>query len=79
VASGFGRKLREHGIDVRSARNAAIIALINDPPAPILADLLDLHPITADRWASLARRDWTGYLAIRAQDAREAANTAHLE
>jgi hypothetical protein len=68
VVSGFGRKLREHGIDVRPARNAAIIALINDLPAPILADLFDLHPITTDRWAYIAKRDWTGYLASRAQD-----------
>lgn len=67
VVSGFGRKLRERGIDVRPARNAAISALINDLPAPILADLLDLHPITTDRWACIAERDWTGYLASRAK------------
>lgn len=66
--SGFSRKLLEHGIDARPARNAALIALLEDVPPPILADLLGLHINTAVRWADIARRDWTDYLAARDQD-----------
>ena len=60
-----GRKLLDHGIDARPARNAALIALLEDVPPPILADLLGLNIGTAARWADIARRDWTAYLAAR--------------
>ncbi|MGW5233446.1 hypothetical protein ACWEQU_14400 [Streptomyces nodosus] len=63
--SGFSRKLLDHGIDARPARNAALIALLEDVPPPILADLLGLHINTAVRWADIARRDWTDYLSAR--------------
>ncbi|MFJ9372424.1 hypothetical protein [Streptomyces sp. NPDC101455] len=63
--SGFSRKLLDHGIDARPARNSALIALAEDVPPPILADLLGLHINTAVRWADIARRDWTDYLAAR--------------
>jgi hypothetical protein len=63
--SGFSRKLLDYGIDARSARNAALIALLEDVPPAILADLLGLHISTAVRWADIARRDWTAYLAAR--------------
>jgi hypothetical protein len=61
-------KLQAHGIDTRPGRNAAILALIDDLPARVLADLLDLHPATTIRWATLAKRDWTSYLNARAED-----------
>lgn len=63
--SGFSKKLLEHGIDARPARNAALLALLEDVPPPILADILGLHINTAVRWADIARRDWTAYLAAR--------------
>jgi len=69
--SGFSRKLLEHGIDARPARNGALVALVADIPPPILADLLGLHVNTAVRWAGVARRDWTDYLAARAAAAAE--------
>ena len=69
-------KLQAHGIDTRPARNAAMLALIGDIPAPVLADLLDLHPNTTVRWATLAKRDWTSYLNARAEDINRR-NTAH--
>ena len=56
--------LNRHGISARPARNGALAA---DPPAAILADLLGLHVNTAVRWVNYARRDWTDYLAARAQ------------
>jgi len=66
--SGFSRKLLEHGIDSRPARNAALIALVEDIPPPVLSDLLGLHINTAVRWAEIAKRDWTHYLAARDDD-----------
>ncbi|MBT2480044.1 hypothetical protein [Streptomyces sp. ISL-94] len=66
--SGFSRKLLEHGIDARPARNAALVALVEDIPPAILADTLGLHINTAVRWADIARRDWTDYLAARDED-----------
>ncbi|MCT9077005.1 hypothetical protein [Streptomyces fulvoviolaceus] len=71
-------KLRGYAIAARSTRNAALIALAADIPAPVLADLLDLHPTTAVRWAARAKRDWTSYLAARAEDL-ERRNTAPSE
>jgi hypothetical protein len=71
-------KLRAHGIDARPARNAALLALIDDIPAPVLADLPDLHPATTVRWAALAKRDWTSYVNARAEDLARR-NSAHPE
>lgn len=62
---GFTLKFRALGIDTRTARNAALISLANDLPTPILADVLGLHTTTAERWAHLANRDWTAYIAER--------------
>jgi ribosomal protein L40E len=72
VASGtLGRRLRQHGIEARSTRNTALLALAADLPAPVLADLLGLHVATASRWVVYAKRDWSTYLAARAEDRRE--------
>jgi hypothetical protein len=70
---GFTLKLRALGIDARTARNAALISLANDLPVPILADVLGLHITTAERWAHLAKRDWTAYIAERVTDTRTGA------
>lgn len=32
---------------------------------PVLADLLGIHIVTADRWARATRAEWTTYAAIR--------------
>jgi hypothetical protein len=66
-------KLRALGIDARTARNAALIFLANDLPVPILADVLGLHITTAERWAHLAKRDWTAYIAERVTDTQTGA------
>jgi hypothetical protein len=62
------QKLNRHGITVRAARNGALAALAADLPAAILADLLGMHVNTAIRWVIYARRDWTDYLADRADE-----------
>ena len=53
-------------------------ALAAEPPAPILADLLGLHITTATRWVGYARRDWSIYLAARAEDLRARTVTGGL-
>ncbi|MER8000009.1 hypothetical protein [Streptomyces sp. NPDC095613] len=36
-----------------------------DLPPVVIADLLGIHPKTAERWATLAGGNWCGYLAVR--------------
>lgn len=61
------RNLRQHGIDPRPARHSARAAWARDIPPPIAADVLGIDITTATRWASRTRRDWTDYLAARAE------------
>jgi hypothetical protein len=60
-----GRKIARHGISARAARNTAMITLAADLPSPVVAGLLGLHPSTASRWMTFARRDWAAYLQAR--------------
>jgi hypothetical protein len=59
------RRLRQHGIEPRQARNAALAAWASDLPPAVLASLLGVHIQTAVNWASHTRRDWTTYIAER--------------
>jgi hypothetical protein len=59
------RRLRQHGIEPRQARNSALAAWASDLPPAVLASLLGVHIQTAVNWASRTRRDWTAYLAER--------------
>ncbi|MDQ1367141.1 MAG: hypothetical protein QOE57_3183 [Acidimicrobiaceae bacterium] len=60
------RQLRQHGIPhIRRARSAALITLAADLPAPVLADLLDIHITTAVQWSRHAQNDWAADLAAR--------------
>ena len=68
--NGLVRQLNTHGIQARTGRSAALINLAADLPAAILADLLGLHINTAVRWVKRARRDWSSYLAARAEATR---------
>jgi hypothetical protein len=61
------RRLRQHGIEPRQARNTALAAWASDLPPAVLASLLGVHIQTAVNWASRTRRDWTSYLAERAR------------
>ncbi|MFC5804275.1 hypothetical protein [Streptomyces formicae] len=59
-------QLNTLGIRVIAARNSALCSLADDLPAPVIAELLGLHINTAVRWGKLVKRDWTSYLAARA-------------
>lgn len=63
----ISRKLRAHGIATLPSRNAARAEWARDIPSPIAADLLGININTATQWASRTRRDWTDYLAERAE------------
>ncbi|MEV6331853.1 hypothetical protein [Streptomyces sp. NPDC051909] len=64
------RHLNVLGIWIRPARNGALCSLAGDLPAAVLADLLGVHITTAVRWSRLVKRDWTSYLAARADSGR---------
>lgn len=59
-------QLVARGIHPGSARKAAMIQLASEMPSAVLADLLGLHPQTANRWAALSAHDWGQYTAQRA-------------
>jgi hypothetical protein len=69
--AGFTAVLAAHGIDVRPARTAALMALAEQLPAAVLGPLLGLHPHTAVAWTTLVKRDWTDYLAARTRTAHD--------
>jgi hypothetical protein len=69
VTENIRAELVAHGIHPSHARKAAMFQLAAEIPAPVLADLLDLTPKTATRWATLAARDWSHYAAMRRAEA----------
>ncbi|MEV4657371.1 hypothetical protein [Micromonospora sp. NPDC049301] len=64
-AGGMRTRLRRHGIEVRPARNAALIWLAAELPPAVLADVLGISISSAVGWARRAARDWTPYLQAR--------------
>ena len=52
-------------VEVRAARNTAVLSLAQDLPAPVVSELLDLHIGTAVYWGKRGGRDWTSYLEAR--------------
>ena len=73
---GFTTVLAAHGISVRPARTAALMALAEQLPAAVLGPLLGLHPHTAAAWTSLVKRDWNDYIAARAMTTRTTSRLA---
>jgi hypothetical protein len=67
-ALALSQKRNRHGIQLEPTRNTSRSAWARDNPAPVAADLLGLGVDTAAQWAARTRRDWTDYLAARAQD-----------
>jgi hypothetical protein len=65
-AARLATKLNRHGIRVRQARNAALLALAADIPAAVLSPLLGIGIETAVHWTHRAKRDWNAYIQQRA-------------
>ena len=63
------RRLAELGIECRASRNAALLQLGGQLPAAVIADKLNVHRSTADRWVKMAGGDWARYAARRRQAA----------
>jgi hypothetical protein len=63
TAPRLAERLRALGIPTQAARRATLIDLASQLPAAVLADLLNLSPITAVRWTREAGGDWTRYAA----------------
>jgi hypothetical protein len=62
---GLADTLRHHGLPTRAARNTAMMDALVDLPPMVIADLLGIHPKTAEPWATLAGGNWSEYLAAR--------------
>ncbi|RSO09607.1 hypothetical protein DMH26_01080 [Streptomyces sp. WAC 05379] len=60
---GLADTLRHHGLPARAARNTAMMDALADLPPMVIADLLGIHPKTAERWATLAGENWSEYLS----------------
>jgi hypothetical protein len=56
-------RLRALGLPVRAARSTTLLHLAARVPAPILADLLGLHPQTTNAWVEVAGGRWSSYAA----------------
>jgi len=63
TAERFRGRLADVGIPLRPTRQAALLQLAAEMPAPVLADLLGLHANTAVEWVRAARGDWSAYAA----------------
>jgi hypothetical protein len=61
---GFPSRLTAHGIDIRSARSTAVLALAGDLSSPILSQILGIHINTAGDWGKYVKRDWTCYIDL---------------
>lgn len=65
TANSLQLRLKGVGVILRAARNAAMLQLAAEIPAPVLADLFHLHPVSAARLIKTARGDWTSYVGQR--------------
>jgi len=65
TAERLRERLAEHGLSLRSTRNAALMALAAELPTPVLADLLGLHVNTSVEWVRAAQGDWGAYAASK--------------
>ncbi|MFE7332585.1 hypothetical protein ACFU8W_48670 [Streptomyces sp. NPDC057565] len=61
-AAALARRLAAHHIPIRPARTTVLVQLAGDLPPAVLAPLLGLHAVTAERRAAT---DWTAYLEAR--------------
>ncbi|WP_336853849.1 hypothetical protein [Sinomonas albida] len=62
-AGAMQRRVSKYGITARAARNTALLELARDVPAAVIADLLGIHPATAERWRRVAAGEWVTYAA----------------
>lgn len=61
------RRLAAAGVDVRAARNGALLQLAGEVPPIVLADLLGISINSAVKWVSVASGDWSNYATDRSR------------
>lgn len=59
--SHLSQRLRATGVDIRSARNGALLQLAGEVPPVVLADLLGISISNAVRWVEGASGQWSTY------------------
>jgi hypothetical protein len=64
--SAISRKLNTHGLSVRPARNAALIALAAELPAAALSPTLGLSIEAAVNWCRRSASSWNSFVQARA-------------
>ncbi|MGW7106555.1 hypothetical protein ACWGHU_10415 [Streptomyces xanthophaeus] len=64
-ASHIIKRLRNHNLPTRAARNTAMITAITELPPIVVSDLFGLSASTTFQWAKFAQQTWTEYLALR--------------
>lgn len=64
--SHLSKRLRDIGVEIRGARNAALLQLAGEVPPVVLADLLGISINNAVKWVKVASGDWSNYAADRA-------------
>lgn len=57
--------LLERGINIRAAKNVALMTLSREMPASVLADFTGLNIWTAERWSALSGHTWAEYPRLR--------------
>jgi hypothetical protein len=57
-------RLREIGINLLGARNASLRALVNEVPAPLVAEMLGYSYQVAQKHAAAAAEPWSRYPRI---------------
>lgn len=62
------RSLNRQGIPARTSRNTALYHLATTVPPAVIASLLGVHAITAQRWAQTAGANWLMYGNSRGVD-----------
>ena len=61
----LSRRLKLFGVDCGQHRRAALLHLVGEIPAAILADIVGVHVNTAAAWAEIAGRPWGDYPMLR--------------
>jgi hypothetical protein len=57
----LARRLTALGIEVRSARNSALLDYARQLPPTVIGQLLGFSPTTMERWAALSGGKWARY------------------
>lgn len=75
--SHLSKRLADVGVEVRAARNGALLQLAGEVPPVVLADLLGISINNAVKWVRAASGQWSSYVACRTTAAASSDPVAH--